>query len=221
MVIFTLGLLLGVVIESKRLDYMSTDARIQDVNYESLQLQYVYLSTLTGNDSCNAFSATLNSYIHDLEVNRVRLQKYIEGSTAYSDEFDLLKREYTLSQINYWILSKRSRELCSTDLVTVLYFHSEECGDDCTNQGFILDYLKRVFGDKLLIFAFDTGFKEEPMIDILKQTYNVTETPTVVIEDVKLVGFQSKQDLMDDVCSLYRERPVECESMEGGDGASA
>jgi hypothetical protein len=211
LIIFSLGLLLGMVMEGRRVAYVQNQYREQVINFNSLQVQYLYLSTLEGKEACPAFSATLNGYIDENEKNRIRLENYLEKTSIYDREFKLLKREYLTSQMNYWILSKRTKELCDSDFVTVLYFHSPDC-DDCVDQGFVLDYLKLVFGDRLLVFAFDTDFDEEPAVSILSDAYNITETPALIIESNKFVGFQSKDEVLAEICGQYREMPPECES---------
>lgn len=212
LLIFVLGMLLGMVIEGKRISYIEATSREQKINFESLQLQYLYLSYLSTSErtgSCPAFLTTLDRYIKDMEGIRDRLENYIKAGKIYSGEFKSLKREYIVSQLNYWILAKKTKELCETDFVTVLYFHSKDCVS-CDDQGYILDYLKRMFDNKLLIFALDTDFDEEPIIPILRNTYNITTTPTIIIENEKFVGFTSKDELLKNICSVYKKKPEIC-----------
>lgn len=208
-VIFILGLLLGVLIEGERVEYIEYRDREQEINFNSLQLQYLFLSALEEKNGCNAFLATLDNYIENTEGARVKLEKYLDKSNVHEEDFNLLKREYIISQINYWILSMRTRDMCNEDFVTVLYFFSKEC-DECENQGFVLDYLKRIFKERLLIFAIDASFPQEPMISIMKDTYNITQTPALIIEGEKFVGFQSKDKLIEEICSHYSSVTEDC-----------
>ena len=211
-IIFLLGVSLGVLIEGEQVNYVDANKNLEEVNYESLQVQYLYLSYLSTSEregSCKAFTATLNEYIKKTDDTRVKLEDYIAKGNVYTEEFQLLQREYIQSQMNFWILSKKTKELCKTDYVTVLYFHSQDC-TDCANQGYVLDYLKKLFDERLLIFAFDSNYTQEPMISLLKDTYNVTTTPTIVIEEDKYDGFQSKDSLLKAICSKFEEKPDAC-----------
>lgn len=211
LVIFLLGILLGIFIEGERVKYIEVKTREQKINFDSLQLQYLYLSMVGEKEGCPAFLATLKNYMGDTEKMRLRLEDYLKKSSIHTKEFELLKRDYIISQLNYWILSKKTKELCKTDFVTILYFHSKDCRD-CENQGYILDYLKKLFSDKLLIFSLDVKFDEEPIIFILTNRYNVSETPTIIIEDKKFVGFTHEGVLLDNICSFYKDKPPECAS---------
>lgn len=207
--IFMMGILLGVVIESKRLAYVDQRAKEEKINFDSLQLQYLYLSAVPEKAGCNAFAATLNNYIKKTEITRARLQDYATTSGFHKPEFAMLKREYIISQMNYWILAQKTKTLCNTDTVTLLFFYSTPCSK-CEDQGFVLDYLKKRFDEKILIFAIDGDFNDEPMIQIIKQTYNVTSVPTVVVEDIVVNGFVGKDDLLQYICPLLRDKPQEC-----------
>lgn len=209
-VVFVLGLLLGIVIENERVNVIKSREREHTINFDSLQLQYLYISSLLErNGSCPAISTSLNRYINATEKSRMELESYIDKNIMHGNEFELLKREYMIAQLNYWIMSKKTKAICGSDFVTVLYFHSKRC-DRCDDQGFVLDYFKKMLGDRLLVFTIDAEFSVEPNIPLLVDTYNITQMPTLIIDEKKFEGFQSKDALMDELCSRYREKPERC-----------
>ncbi len=212
--VFVLGLLLGMVIEGYRISYIEENEREQRVNFASLQLQYLYLNSLGETERCPAFTATLNDYIKSNDRIRVRLEDYINRGLSHSEDFNLLKREYVISQLNYFILARQTRQFCDTDYVVVLFFHKRDC-PYCEDQGFVLDYLKKLFGDRLLVFAFDEEFDEEPMIAILRKTYGIEDAPFVVVEDERFAGFASKETLLETICSYYEAAPEGCPGAPG------
>jgi len=208
-IIFVMGVLAGLVIEGERVDYMQGQDETQKVNFDSIQLQYLYLSSLQSNKSCQVLSNAINKYIKETDEIRVRVERYSEKSNIKSDEFSLIKREYVISQINYWLLASKTKELCGGDYVTVLYFYDKDEADS-RNQGFILDYFKKMFKDQILIFALDSKFDEEPMVQILKESYAVTDEPTIIVEEEKFEGFQSTETLRSLFCSKYNAKPEYC-----------
>ena len=74
----------------------------------------------------------------------------------------------------------------------------------------MLTYLKKIFRDKLLIFSFDSKFEAEPMVPLLKNTYNVSVYPTVVIEGKPRTKFQDKDTILKEICGYYREKTTDC-----------
>ena len=209
--IFLLGLFLGLAIEGKRVNYIESVSRKQNLEFSSLQLQYAFIDQLSQEKNCLAVQKTFEQNINSLESTRIRLENFDRDATLNKNEFDILKNEYVLAQIRYWLLAERTKDLCGSDIVNVLYFFSDEkeCGE-CEKQAFVLTYLKKRFKDKLLIFSFDSKFEQEPMTPLLKNTYGVNKFPTIVVEGKPKSGFQTKEVILKDICSYYREKPEDC-----------
>lgn len=214
--IFLLGLFLGLAIEGKRVNYIESVSRKQNLDFSSLQLQYEFINELSQEKNCLAVQKTYEQNINNLESTRIRLENFDKDATLNKKELDILKNEYVLAQIRYWLLAERTRKLCGTDVVTILYFFSDQkqC-HDCDTQAFVLTYLKKKFRDKLLIFSFDSQFEAEPMIPLLKNTYNVTGYPTIVIEGKPKTGFQDKNFILKTICSYYKEKIEDCTVISG------
>lgn len=209
--IFLLGLFLGLAIEGKRVNYIESASRQQNLEFSSLQLQYAFIDQLSQEKNCLAVQRTFEQNINNLESTRIRLENFDRDATLNKNELDILKNEYLLAQIRYWLLAERTRDLCGSDIVSILYFFSDEkeC-PDCDKQAFVLTYLKKRFKDKLLIFSFDSKFEQEPMVILLKNTYEIAKFPTIVIEGRPKIGFQSKEAILKEICTYYREKPEDC-----------
>jgi len=209
--VFTLGLFLGLLIEGKRVSYIDDVSKKQNLDFSSLQLQYAYIDQLSQENNCEAVAKTFEKNIDELEATRLRLENFDESATLNKVDFDLLKREYTLAQIRYWLLSKRTKDLCGGESVSILYFFSDE-GEcpQCDNQAFVLTFLKKVFKEKLLIFSFDSKFVDEPMINILKVSYDITKFPTIVIEGKKYEGITKTTEILKEICPHYTSEIKEC-----------
>ena len=210
LLIFCLGLLLGLLIENQRIDYIRQLSTQQKLDFSSLQTQYVYINQLESEKDCNKMINTFDETINNLEKARLKLVSYSENSQTNNADFNELRREYMLDQIQYWLFSKKISQMCNKDAVSILYFYStnDKC-PDCGQQEFVLDYLKKRFGDRLLNFALDSDYTSEPMIQLLKTNYNITVYPTLVIEGQKLEGFISKDEILAEMCK-YIEKTNDC-----------
>ena len=204
-IIFALGLMIGLTLTNERVKVSENFARAQKADYDSLQLQYLYLQK----GSCPVLEKTLEQNIEDLEAQRARLEEYVKDSNA--EEFKLVEREYTLSEIRYWLLAKQSKIDCGSDAVSILYFYSDVEGqcEDCSAQGTILSFLKEQFKDRLLIFSIDINV-DDPMLSILKKTKNINNLPALVIEEDSYSDLLEQDELKNIICSHYKEPHSEC-----------
>jgi len=211
-VIFLLGMLLGMVVESKRVDYMSSVAEEQKLYFGSLQLQYQFMEQLGQEKNCPAASATFEKYMTTLVKAQERLEKYESDANLDNSEFRKLKQEYTQAEINFWLLSEKEKNICERDSASIIYFYSTDknCAD-CDEQAFILSYLKQAFKDRLYIFTIDETLDIEPMVSILKGTYNITTYPSIVIEGKRFSGMTDKDTIVKEICKHYKSNVSECE----------
>ncbi|MBW2988921.1 hypothetical protein KY358_01245 [Candidatus Woesearchaeota archaeon] len=202
--IFLLGMMMGLVIEGRRVEYIESVNRLQNLEYNSLQLQYAFVDQLSQEENCDAVSKTFEDNIKSLESARERLERFDENSKINKGSFGLLKREYALAQVRYWLLAKKTKELCNSEIATILYFYSDdgEC-PDCEDQAYVLTYLKKLFKDKLLVFSFDSKQTDEPIISIIKHTYGIEKYPSIVIEGEKFEGLMEKNNVLNEICRYY------------------
>lgn len=210
--LFFLGFFFGFMMDLKRVDYFDKLSSDQQLNIRSLQLQYELLKGDAIKDRCGAFQFLFNKYIVELENNRARLDAYSKQSEIKAEDFNTLKRQYVLSQINFWYISRNFKEACpnSSDFVTILYFFSNnQICPDCGSQATVLNYFKSILKENLLIFSFDDQFSQtEPLISMLEGVYEVKSYPTLVVNTKVYQSFVPKENLSNILCSEYESDKV-------------
>ena len=210
-VIFLLGMFLGMVVEGKRAELISDIAQEQKLSLGSLQLQYQLISELEQKGNCPAVSSTFEEYMKQLVKAQERLDKYEKDATVNKETFNMLKQEYVQAEVNYWLLARKTKELCDRDFVTILFFYTpEEQCPDCNDQSFVLTYIKQLLKEKVLIFSFDATLDREPIINVLRNSYNLTAYPALVIEGKTVQGMQDKENILKEVCPEFKQKPEEC-----------
>lgn len=210
--IFLLGVVMGVLIDNIRLQSVTQASEEKELDYTSLQFQYLYLSTLeNSNESCGVFQATLENSLRELSKSYEKIKGYEEESNLNKQEYKLVLRQYLLDNLRYWLFAQKTRELCEADTVNILYFYSGSYCDICPDQGVILTYFKNLFGERLLVFPIDADFSEEEhSISILMRKYNITTYPSIVLEDKKYEGVVPKDKLGELICSSFIRDQPEC-----------
>jgi len=200
LLIFSLGLTLGIVLEEQRYNKADEINQEQQANYISLQLQYLMLSTFQSQENCPVLFTTLKTTIDDLSGSLSQIIDYEKDNSLNSDDYLLISRRYTLDNLRYWLLANEAKESCDLDIVTVLYFYSDDC-PSCPNQGTILTYFKKLLGDSLLVFPINIDLHEdEPMVEVMMSLYNVTKYPTLIIADQKYEGVIKTEELQKVIC---------------------
>ena len=208
--IFLFGMILGFVIDNWRLDSMQRGSKEQEINYMSLQFQHLFLTSLIGdNASCPVLHTALDSAVRQLSRSLDEYQSYKQDTILNQRDYTVAGRRYLLDNLRYWFLAKRSQEACNIDLVNILYFYSFKDCPQCPDQGTILTYFKKLYGERVLVFPIDTDLEEhEALITILKSRYNVTQYPSLVISDHKYEGLLVKEALGDILCDEFIDKTL-------------
>lgn len=196
--IFAFGLVLGLYVQEQRYDWASSVADEQEINYMSLQLQYLFLTTFDLSENCAVLQTSLRDSIDDLSDSLAKVIEYEEQEDFVSDEFIMLQRRYTLDNIRYWVLAEKAKTSCGTNSQTILYFYNNDC-ETCPDQGTVLTYFKKLLQDDLLVFPINTDVKD-PMVDIMTNLYGIQEYPSIVINTTKYEGLQRKDVLEEILC---------------------
>lgn len=200
--VFSLGLMLGIILDNERLAWGQEESQKQELHYKSLQLQYLFMNELENtNKSCNVLQSTLQRTISELGETLDKVIEYKKDAAFNVDNYAILQHQYIIDNLKYWMLAKKTKKMCGTDVVNILYFYSGKNCPRCPDQGVILTYYKKLLKERLLVFPIDIDMKEqEPTIDLLARTFDVEILPTLIIEDKSVEGITSKEGLAELLC---------------------
>ena len=87
----------------------------------------------------------------------------------------------------YNILRKLKGD-CNLDYDLILFFY-DLSDTDSKRQGYVLDALSENKTYDFRIFSLDRSFSEDPLLEVVKKYYNITMSPTLVINENKTDGF--------------------------------
>lgn len=198
--IFVLGILFSNLVDDQRYSSLQNEIQEDNVEMESWQLQMNYISS-DNMASCSTLEKGLQDVVSNYNSRLDNLQNYQEDSFFRSEDFESMKNLYILSGLRYWMFAEELQDKCDYDVDTVLYFttkigEAEEC-EACGYTGEQLSFLKQKYGEELLVFTVPTEFNDG-MVDMLEAQYNVTEVPTVIVNENRtnrLEGRASTEDI--------------------------
>ncbi len=187
--IFILGILLGVITTNLKTE------TIKQLQYDfgtqllSLQVQ----QDLLKEDLCSSEeSDSLNEQL----INIAERLTSMEGALGKNDERVLsLKEYYSLIEIKHYLFLKDIAKSCNKKYNLIIYFYSnneDEC-PDCETQGYVLSYLRTKY-DNVKIYSFDANLDNAAIKTLVKQN-NMTQVPTVILNDQKYEGFIQREKL--------------------------
>lgn len=189
--IFLLGLWVGNQLNQLKLDSLSELEQNIRTSTISTELQYQLLAE----NPCLVVNST--ALAEELASIGTKLT-FMEEELGKDDARVLqLKEYYSLLEIRHWLFLTKAKQECEFgDYGVVLFFYSN-AGDcpDCDEQGLVLSYVHKKY-PIFNIYSFDVNIAN-PAVATIKQLYNVTGTPTLVIEGKSVTGFQSREAVVD------------------------
>jgi len=198
LIIFNIGVYMGYKLEASRADeinqiYLESemlllDQRLQTESFEIVDLDCDAAIQANIDFADRIFEEALGT-IHDYEeANRIN-----NAIIFQHQRFDLLR---TL----FWINSIKIKEKCGSDYHNVVYFYDyrEPNAAQDGKQRFFSNLLKEIKekkDDKVMLIPI-AGDNELPSIDLLMKQYEITELPTILIdENIKLTNVENIDDI--------------------------
>ncbi len=192
----TLIFIIGVLIGLQFSDY--TTYKFQS-EQESLKIQL--LSADLKNELFKDIQCDLKwSSIWDDKVALGNRIENLEKSQGQDDPNLLIQKEfYQLIQIRTWLLLKDFKKECNTNQSIILFFYTNNEDkpvekDLSEKQGLILDELYTRYPDRIAIFAFEININNSAL-NALKSIYNVSKSPTLIIDERYYEGLISSKEL--------------------------
>ena len=106
-----------------------------------------------------------------------------------------LKKYYSILEARQWLFLKKASKECKMNTTTILFFYSnkDDC-ESCEKQGFVLNYVRKNMPD-VYVYSFDVNL-DISAIRALKLTYNVTEVPSIVVNDNVYREFKDSDEII-------------------------
>ncbi|MBS3064214.1 MAG: hypothetical protein J4472_00165 [DPANN group archaeon] len=104
-----------------------------------------------------------------------------------------LFRNHLISKVQLFTLLKNFEETCGVNYDIILFFYQVNHSKSIT-QGFALDELTEKNPD-IVILSIDKDYEKEPLVSLLVARYNIEKAPTLIINDEKIEGFISTENI--------------------------
>lgn len=170
-------------------------------NYREIQtstnIMQNYLSELSNAQqslSCTSSAIAFSSEYLSQAGTRISL---LETRFGKHDRRVLEQKEiYSMLEYEHFLLVRRLNQQCNGTYVTALFIYSNDEDDESESErmGFILSTLKNEYPAQLMVYSFDY-YLESELITRLRDEYNVTRAPVVIIDERHTVRPRNVDDM--------------------------
>ncbi len=189
--IFIIGIYVGTIIDKTHLSNISVDVDKNLQRLESTQLLFFL-------DDSPSFCTVLNSELEKLETDTEKIGQKLDLLADKGSSDPELKKQYFVLEAQSYLLSKKINDRCNVKDVLVLYFYSNNNCEKCRQQGEELLRARDQIGshpNRIKFYSFD-GDLDSPVADALKQKYNATSYPTIVVNQKLFEGYKDLDSLI-------------------------
>lgn len=189
-VVFVLGLLLGIAYETSRYQemndyYVKSELALMDVFAFSNLID-------VQSTSCNQLVQYNIDFANRIYEEAILLGNY-ERSGEITDETKLAHKKYDLMRTLLWIDVMKTREKCPQDFDSVVYlyeYNSEDLDIQATQSVWskVLYDLKQEKGDKIVLISIAVDNPEVRSIQEITKNFNISKYPVIIINDKIVVS---------------------------------
>ncbi len=191
--VFLSGLAVGWVLDSTRVAMLQSQISSLQNQFSSLSLENSFTSSLKDQSILCTVSLERSTQFSEEAGNLENTINNFQLTNQFQqNQITELKTQYTLVNLQFWLQMRNLRENCNQNITTILFFYNVRNCDACVAQGLVLDSVKKSNPSHIMIFAVDQGL-DLGIISLLESTYNITTTPSIVINEKQIVqGFRNE-----------------------------
>lgn len=152
--IFLLGLIAGSYLSDYNYKYVQEKLQEDVLEMQGLDMEIEIIREMKNIDVCDYIDKRMPEIIE----SKGELAKKVDAVDK-KDVTELLKKQYTVSLMKYWLFFKLRENECNVTGPTVLFFFDDS--EISREQGKALDYIYYKYGN-ITIFSFNTEWDEPP-----------------------------------------------------------
>jgi len=197
LVVFNLGIFMGYMLESSRLDKINILYSNAELELFDQMAQKESLGAL--NINCKTLVEENIKFGDKVFQEALEIQKYEEANRMSGDIIFQHKR-FDLLRTLFWMNSIKIKQNCNSDYHNVVYFYkynNPSINQESKQKFFsnLLEQIKTKEGEKVMLIPI-AGDNDIPSINLLVNQFDITEFPTILIDEkTKLTDIKNASEL--------------------------
>lgn len=207
-IVFLIGLTIGYVVESNRLDATQLASINSEISLLDEQIRNANIGAF--NVSCDLALGSTFQFADRIYTDAQQLERY-DASSKFTDDLKIIHKRYDLLRALLWTHSIEIEKKCPRQFHTVVYLYdyASEDIDKKAKQAALsrmLVDLKNVEGNSVLLIPIASNLGLES-IELIKSRYDISDTPAIIIDETKLIKGEITLSEMKDI--IYEENNYE------------
>lgn len=196
-VIFNLGIFMGYMLESSRLDKINTLYSNAELELFDQMTQKEALGVL--NLDCNTLVSENIKFGDKIYQEALQIQQY-EQANRISNDIIFQHKRFDLLRTLFWMNSVKIKQQCNSNYHNIVYFYkynNPSIAQDSKQKFFsdLLQQVKQKEGDNVMLIPI-AGDNDIPSVNLLSDEYNITELPTILIDEkTKLTDVKNADEI--------------------------
>ncbi|MBN2014698.1 MAG: hypothetical protein JW778_05915 [Candidatus Altiarchaeota archaeon] len=196
LIIFVIGVFIGMWIDNSRVEEVREEYKGMEISSNDARMQSLYYQIFRNSSNfCEPAIQENLRFSEKVYAEGLRIDEY-EKVNKLAPSLIIDKRRYVLLKLQFWFNCIELKRNCNASYSNVVYFYSHynTSMEENVHSAVLMD-LKEKCGRGMMLIPLPIDL-DIATIDIIKKQYNITVTPTILIDErVKLEGLQSKTDL--------------------------
>lgn len=190
--LFFVGILMG--LQFSYYGMSEVERGFEELKNDEYIMEILILMEESDELSCGFYEKQMEKFNSDTYEFGKMLDRAENAKGKYDPEVMKLKSSYSLMELRDSLLLKQIEKKCNISKIIVYYFYSNgEDYDLRRDQGKVLDMVKRE-SPIIMIYSFDINARS-PVTDLMREKYNITSVPAMIINDKKYEGFRNYDEL--------------------------
>ena len=196
LIVFFLGVALGIIIEDYRFKQIEDDFEILFLDWNDIRLQRIYLEDISL-ESCEVALESNLEFGDKIYEQGLIIEKY-EKANRLTDKLELEKKRYNLLKTEFLLNNELLKKKCGFDYDILIYFYQDEPSNleikqEQTVLSRILLDLKYEKGRELILIPLAVDF-DVSVVDSILGKYGIEEFPSILINDYYVLNGISDKD---------------------------
>lgn len=203
-IIYLFALVLNGYLDNQRVEELDYNLINASINFDNIIIaQRFYQNFNTTN--CEIEKEFITNNFKNLKVIGTDLGNFGSLFLEKNKNISLLKqRDYFLKQISLYDLTYKYNQNCQNQtIIPIIYFFNSK-NTQLDKQALILEQFARNYQNKTIVFSFDINYEDEPLLNSIKNRYNVTFSPFLIIGN-KITRNLNNENLIVDINAITIE----------------